>query len=389
MLRCAPIGLVMLLLAAAVAFSQDGPGGFPGGGPWGRGGGGWGSDHEHGRSHDHGGDRGGDFGDPAQRMARYEEMFRRIDTNGDGVVEPREIGDERWKQFMVGRMAGRAGIDTSRPFNFSQLRDGLTRYYQSSASGGPPGAPPGSWPAPMTPGGPMPPGSAPSQPTAPANPLVPGFGVAAAARPAIPGFGEPAGAPAESGPRPTRGTSSGSGSSPSGSAPSSESGTGGPSSSSSSKPAEIDSRIRTYAASLLKQYDKNGNNVLDKDEWGQLRGDPKATDRNNDGVITLDELTARLMEYSHRRSGDSGSSSGGSSQSGPHKTYRFLSATERLPEGLPEWFAEKDADEDGQVMMYEYSHSWSDATVAEFMKYDLNGDGVITPDECLKAEDSE
>jgi Ca2+-binding EF-hand superfamily protein len=52
---------------------------------------------------------------------------------------------------------------------------------------------------------------------------------------------------------------------------------------------------------------------------------------------------------------------------------------------LPEWFIQKDKDEDGQVTMAEFSNSWSDATVAEFLRYDLDGDGVITPKECLDA----
>jgi hypothetical protein len=68
------------------------------------------------------------------------------------------------------------------------------------------------------------------------------------------------------------------------------------------------------------------------------------------------------------------------------KSYRFLSPQERLPRGLPDWFLRKDADGDGQVAMAEYASSgWSEALAEEFTKHDLNGDGVITPEECLKA----
>jgi hypothetical protein len=54
-------------------------------------------------------------------------------------------------------------------------------------------------------------------------------------------------------------------------------------------------------------------------------------------------------------------------------------------EGLPEWFSRSDADGDGQVRMSEYATSWSDDVVADFAQFDLNGDGIVTPKECMKA----
>jgi hypothetical protein len=36
--------------------------------------------------------------------------------------------------------------------------------------------------------------------------------------------------------------------------------------------------------------------------------------------------------------------------------------------------------------MAEFSDTWNDAVAAEFAKYDLNGDGVITAQECLEAQ---
>lgn len=67
---------------------------------------------------------------------------------------------------------------------------------------------------------------------------------------------------------------------------------------------------------------------------------------------------------------------------------RFLSAHERLPSGIPEWFIEKDADKDGQVKMAEFSSQWSEAIVADYMKYDPNFDGFITPSECMQATEA-
>jgi hypothetical protein len=36
--------------------------------------------------------------------------------------------------------------------------------------------------------------------------------------------------------------------------------------------------------------------------------------------------------------------------------------------------------------MAEYSSYWSDAKAREFVRLDLNNDGLITPTECLKGE---
>ena len=68
------------------------------------------------------------------------------------------------------------------------------------------------------------------------------------------------------------------------------------------------------------------------------------------------------------------------------RSYRVLTPAERLPKGLPDWFTQKDANGDGQISMSEYSSTWTDEAAAEFAKYDLNNDGVITAAECVKAQ---
>ena len=60
-----------------------------------------------------------------------------------------------------------------------------------------------------------------------------------------------------------------------------------------------------------------------------------------------------------------------------------------LPKGLPDWFVERDSNEDGQVAMCEYATYWSDAKALEFGFYDLNNDGIITPLECLEADEDQ
>lgn len=187
--------------------------------------------------------------------------------------------------------------------------------------------------------------------------------------------------------------------------------TSGSSSSGGSSDAQ---RIRSYAEGLLRQYDANKNGVLDKDEWANARSISKDTDANGDGTVTLDELTAKLGSYGKDEgrsssSSSSGATAGGSSSSsdrsrygssssprssdpkaaGEKKSYRQRLATERLPKGLPDWFARNDADGDGQVVMAEYASLWSETKATEFAKFDLDGDGVITPRECLRAQEAD
>jgi hypothetical protein len=149
--------------------------------------------------------------------------------------------------------------------------------------------------------------------------------------------------------------------------------------------------MRRGAESLINQYDEDGSGRLEEYEWPNVRGNPEAWDTNKDGIVTQEEVTAYLDNYS-----------GGSSNSAPRapepgesyvvegpkpaggrKSERFLTATERLPKGLPDWFTRSDADADGQVQMWEYSTTWNDETVAEFAKLDFDGDGIITTAEAL------
>jgi hypothetical protein len=177
-----------------------------------------------------------------------------------------------------------------------------------------------------------------------------------------------------------------------------------------------------FAKSFVKDFDKNRNGWLDGDELKSVRGKPAEADLNKDGVITVEELTTRLStdtppsapSPSKSGSGGSGATSGQqraeetdrpkSDSDGPKRvytgstgspasatkegdkrhSYRFRPAAERLPSGLPGWFASKDANRDGQVSMSEYSRSWSKSTVADFRRFDVNDDGIVTAKEAAK-----
>jgi hypothetical protein len=223
--------------------------------------------------------------------------------------------------------------------------------------------------------------------------LVPGFGIQAEG-PQVSGFGVPglgaAQASASGSPR----------SLPSGAALPSSDGDDSAAALSGSAPIASTAsrdRVASFAESMLKQYDENGNGVLEREEWGKMRTQHHAADASQDGTITKEELTAHLLAYGEKSGGNSSSTSSASTSSasarprygnpvssGGRKSYRFRTPSERLPSGLPEWFRDRDLNGDGQVVMAEYASSWSDAKAAEFARYDLNGDGIVTPAEAKK-----
>jgi Ca2+-binding EF-hand superfamily protein len=300
-----------------------------------------------------------------------------LDANHNGILEASEVSDRR-REF-VDRVIRRAGLEPQYPVQLTTVRDGLAKHYHaamiaatSGSSTSAPTAGPSNQPSSGGSGG-----GAAVKTQEPAAPKVPGFGKSTPLPP-VPDF---------SATPPTK---------PTGTQLASASGsTSGGKSGTTSHGGE-EARYRAYAESLLRQYDKNKNGALDRDEWGQLQGDPATIDRNKDGAITTDELTIWVTEYSRRATGSWGSSttSGGGGARGSSaarsgetkKPYRMRTPTERLPPGLPDWFPRKDTDCDGQVSMAEFAQQWNEAKVAEFRKYDLNGDGIITPAECLQVE---
>jgi Ca2+-binding EF-hand superfamily protein len=165
---------------------------------------------------------------------------------------------------------------------------------------------------------------------------------------------------------------------------------------------EVTDRDREEASRAFRSYDRNNDGKITSAEMRQSRygADLPMYDKNRDGVITMNEMEYR---YARRRTENAQQTANQARsgrrdekkkdeeeeafgyQWGDRKSYRRIPLEERLPGGLPDWFAQNDADADGQVAMMEFSTAWTDGVMEEFNQFDLNQDGLITPRECLKA----
>jgi len=191
---------------------------------------------------------------------------------------------------------------------------------------------------------------------------------------------------------------------------------------------KVEERDLKEAEERIRRFDKNSDGILSKEElegnrWGD---DPLQFDRNGDGKLTKSEMAVRYAKRrtdeqaaqsnqqggNNRRGGMFGGAPGmmaqggqaggwsrpetanarpekaeAKSRFGEAKSYRMKSVKEKTDgtKGLPDWFARSDANGDGQVLLSEYSSSPSAESLAEFKKFDLNGDYIIVARECLAA----
>lgn len=329
-----------------------------------------------------GGPPGGGFGGGGFGGGSFSpiDMLKRFDRNGNNMLDPDEM--EGPARFFVDRMAqNNPRIDVNRPIPLDRLAGEMDRMRQERMGGAMPGTPG----APAT--------TAPKEP----EPLVPGFDKVEE-KPVVQGFGVP----------------------------------------DENSSVKVEDRDLREADDRLRRYDTNKDGVLSKEEMANSRwsDDPMQYDRNRDGKLTKNELAVRyakrrLAEQGGQpgqpgapntsnnssrfagmssswgsRGGDNGSSWGNrggdngggwgnrdakveDGKAGDKKeqpaSYRSGSTRDKsnATKGLPDWFARSDANNDGQVMMSEYSPNWSPDKVAEFAKFDLNNDGIVTSRECL------
>lgn len=172
--------------------------------------------------------------------------------------------------------------------------------------------------------------------------------------------------------------------------------------------AQVGAKLLRYARWVIDRYDSNRDGLLQSDEWRAMRGTPTAIDANRDGLITIDEYAQFVADYGAGRAfrlstigtdvasapgGARGENAAGSDDPNAREpatapttqTRRDTKFNAVLPAGVPPWFAERDADGDGQLSLAEFSPKLPKTEVDEFNRYDLNRDGVLTPQEYLRA----
>lgn len=281
-------------------------------------------------------------------------ILKRMDRNGNGRLDPDEIDDRA--KGMLNRFA--PGIDTSKPVKFDDVRKKFEEARQARERGDRSGdrGDRGNR------GG----GGSDQAPTE-IEPLVPGFGEEVELDP-VPGFG-------------------GSG---------------------AFFAVSITKADQAEADRTLGRYDKNKNGRLEREEIRNARwmyGDPAVYDQNGDGSLTKRELSVR---YAKRRLAKDDNKAAERRERGSrdrdrdsrdrdrdrkkdkedeNASYRFLTAHERLPSGIPDAFRQMDSDLDGQVSMSEYASEWDDSVVAKFAAIDADGNGILTATEAVNSGD--
>jgi len=169
---------------------------------------------------------------------------------------------------------------------------------------------------------------------------------------------------------------------------------------------EVTDKDRKDAEETLRRYDRNNDGFLSGDEISsRWSGNPMDFDRNGDKKLTLNELAIRtarrrIVESSPEVTAIRGGKSGkdrdrrdkdkkAAEVKDPYNGRKsYLTNAAKLPEGLPGWFAARDANGDMQVQMSEYSDQWNVTVIEEFNRFDLNSDGVVTAKECMRAVES-
>lgn len=332
-------------------------GGGPSGG-WGRGGG----DEGGGRGSRGGGDEGGGRGDRGGSRGGGDEggsrggrsgfnpadMLKRFDTNGNNMIDPEEAQGPA--QFFLQRLAqNNPEIDLKKPVPIDKLVGEMDRMRGGRGSEG---------------------GTTEEVVSNEPKLLVPDFSLKSEPEP-LPGFG----------------------------------------SGSSLFNVKVEERDLKEAEDRMKRYDSDKDGQLTAAELksGRWSDDPLQYDRNRDGKLNKSELALRYAnrrvdelnkqeaknDPRSRRSGDSNGWNRSDNQPegkkettprfGDAKSYRSTVSVKDKTSGLPDFFARSDANADGQVTMNEFSSSWTQETLEEFQKWDLNRDGIILPRECVAA----
>jgi hypothetical protein len=123
----------------------------------------------------------------------------------------------------------------------------------------------------------------------------------------------------------------------------------------------------------FRVLDRDASGALEPGEWSdRLRADLKRADANGNRRIDATEYRA----YFDGRLAEANEAAAKAATTAAKATPAARAG------GLPAWFGMLDTDADGQVGLYEWRTAGRD--VAEFMKMDLDGDGLLPPAEYLR-----
>jgi hypothetical protein len=134
------------------------------------------------------------------------------------------------------------------------------------------------------------------------------------------------------------------------------------------------------------QLDFNHDDKLSPDEMPEKSKlqEPetfKEFDKDQDGYLDFNEYKAFIAKEldSDPDAGSFGSSAQGNYGKDKKQELSVAIRFGKLPAGLPEWWTVLDTDKDGQVGLYEWRADGRD--MKEFTRYDLDGDGMLAPQE--------
>lgn len=144
------------------------------------------------------------------------------------------------------------------------------------------------------------------------------------------------------------------------------------------------------ANKLFRRLDRDENGRLGPDELpADLAGQLARWDRDRNGTIDADEYTAYFLSR-HEAVADAVAAGdiplrlpkGIAGPDAPGANRRApAGGAGKLPPGLPGWFTGFDADEDGQVGLYEWRRNKK--PIPELVAMDGNADGLLEPREVL------